>query len=509
MKLRKSCVLSCLLITLVIGCSHYATHQATNEQYLRRYLDAKENSYEDICVQMGSAYWNYYSQQAEADLATPRERFKELLTNDTLNTIIESWYSRISAIRDSVLRSRVLVWHKILTAAKVEMDPQIFALRNKLEYWLAETDDERPLPSREEMDSVMMKLMVLRNERSRELGFENFADLVLEIAGIGADWFYAFVETVDSATAEPYARLLEDIKQEKGKAEIEFKDIRDLFASYYVTKMSAEIPEEKMNSVMKETIESIGIDYNRLNVQIVEQDLPGGVGGQSLAIRIPDDFKVVVTGELSFYDIVHEIGHGAQYTFTAIKYPILKGYEWCLGSDCGAYSEGIAETLAKFVRNDQWQTRYTDVDEETLLAQKTMLRKYLPLYLRYMLVNVIYEIELYKDLTRDPEQVWQMLHEKYLSLKGSTFKIAPFTNIIHVSYPIYLQNYLLADLISWQIHQNLEERFGSDYVFDPRVGTFLKENFYANGGLLPWQMRLKRATGRELDVHGYLNAAGL
>ncbi len=503
------CVSICLLITLVIGCSHYSTRHASNEQYLRRYLDAKEYVYEDICVQMGSAYWNYYSQEGEADLATPRERFKELLTNDTLNAIIESWYSRTSAITDSVLRSRVLVWHRILTAAKVEMDPEIFALRNKLELWLAETEDQGSLPSREEMDSVMMELMVLRNERSRELGFENFADLVLEIAGIGADWFYAFVETIDSATAEPYDRLLEDIKQEQGKAEIEFKDIRDLFGLYYATKLSAEIPEEKMNSVMKETIESIGIDYNRLNVQIVEQDLPGGVGGQSLALRIPDDFKVVVTDGLSFYDRVHEIGHGAQYTFTAIKYPVLKGYEWCLGSDCGAYSEGIAETLAKFVRNDRWQTRHVDVDEEALIAQETMLRKYLPLYLRCMLVTVVYEIELYRDLNRDPEQVWQMLHEKYLSLEGSTFKIAPFANIIHVSYPIYVQNYLLADLISWQIHQSLEQKFGPDYVFDPRVGAFLKENFYTNGGLLPWQMRLKRATGRELDVHGYLNAAGL
>lgn len=498
-----------IFLIVLTGCSHYATYQASNEQHLRRYLDAKENIYEDICVQMGSAYWNYYSQEGDADLATPRERFKELLTNDTLNAVIESWYSRKSTIKDSILGSRVFVWHKILTAAKVEMDPEIFALRNRLELWLAETDDVSDVPSQEEMDSVMLRLMELRNERSRNLGFKNFAELVLEVSGIGKDWFYEFVETIDAATAKPYARLLEELKLELDKSEIEAKDIGKLFGLYYVTNQGSSISDDKVDSLIKETIEGIGIQYDDLNVVLVEQDLPGGVGGQSLAIRIPEEFKVVVVDELSFFDRVHELGHGAQYTFTTIGYPILEGYEWCLGSDCGAYSEGIAETLAKFARNEEWQRRNAGVSEEDLIAQREILEKYMPLYLRSLLVNSMYEIALYDDLARDHLEIWQMLHRKYLSLEGSTFRPIPFANIIHVSYPIYVQNYLIADIISWQIHETLAERFGSGYAFDTRVGPFLKENFYAGGGMYPWQIRMKRATGRELDIDGYLSAGGL
>ena len=498
-----------IFLTVLTGCSHYAIREMSSEQYLRRYLDAKETVYEDICVQMGSAYWNYYSQEDEADLATPRERFRELLTNDTLNLIVDTWSSRRMAIRDPLLRSRVRVWHNILTAAKVEMDPEIFALRNSLELWLAETDEASSVPSREEMDSAMLRLMELRNARARSLGFDNFAELVLEVSGIGADWFYEFVATIDAATAEPYSRLLEELKQELGKSEIEAKDIGRLFGLYYITNQGASIDEDKMNVLIKETIENIGIEYDDLSVEIVEQDLPGGVGGQSLAIRIPEDFKVVVRDELSFFDRVHELGHGAQYTFTAIGYPILECYEWCLGSDCGAYSEGIAETLAKFARNEEWQKRNAGMGEEDLIAQKEILRKYMSLYLRYLLVESMYEIALYDDLARDHLEIRQMLHKKYLSLEGSIGRPIPFANIIHVSYPIYVQNYLIADVISWQIHETLEDRFGSSYAFDTRVGPFLKENFYADGCMYPWQMRMKRATGRELDIDGYLSAGGL
>ncbi len=480
-----------------------------SERYLRRYLDAKESVYEDICVQTGAAYWDYYVQEGEADLATPRERFRELLTNDTLNRIIETWYSSKAAIRDPILRSRVLVWHDVLTAAQVEMDPEIFDLRNNLELWLAKTEDVSSVPSQEEKDSVMLRLMELRNVRSQSLGYKNFAELVLDVSGIGVGWFYEFVSTIDAATAGPYAELLEEIKKEKGKSEIDARDIGKLFGLYYTTNQGPSISEDNIDSLMKETIEGIGVEYDDLSVDIVERELPGGVGGQSLAMRIPEDFKVVVTDELSFFDRLHEIGHGAQYTFTAIGYPILEGYEWCLGSDCGAYSEGIAETLAKFACNEEWQRRNAGMSEEDLLAQRAILRKYMPLYLRTLLVNVMYEIALYDDLARDHLEIWQMLHKKYLLLEGSTLRPIPFANIIHVSYPIYVQNYLIADVISWQIHEALEDKFGSAYAFDTRVGPFLKEYFYADGCLYPWQTRIKMATGRDLDIHGYLTAGGL
>jgi len=497
------------LAVAVIGllrCSHYVAQETYSEQYLRRYLDAKEVVFEDICVQMGTAYWNAYSQEAPSDLETPKQRCRELLSNDTLNMLVSKWCERSTMIRDSVLMRRVRVWRNILTAARVEMDDEVFDLRNQLELWLTETSGASERPSQEELDKMMLQLMKLRNTKAQECGFGNFSEMVLEVTEIGADWFHSFVETIDSATAGPYKQLLRTIRQEKNKEEIEYKDIRQLFGVYYVNSQGAQIPEEKMSVLMEKAIENIGIDFDALNLHLVEQNLPGGVGGQSVAIRIPTNFRIVVRDELSLYDRMHELGHGLHCTFTITKYPVLKGYEWCIGNDCGAYSEGIAETIAKFVCNGAWQREYTDLSGEDLATQEDIVTAYLPVYLRFLLARSMIEIELYKDPEQNYLELWERVHKKYLFLDKPIGRSEPFTNIIYVSYPIYVQNYLIAEIMSWQIHRVLQDRYGANYVFDKKVGEYLKDGFCAEGEFYPWKTRLKRATGKELDVDGYLSS---
>ncbi len=509
MKPRKLLLILPVLAFILTVCSRYVTPETSNEQYLRRYLDAKEMVFEDISVQMGTAYWNAYSREAESDLETPKQRFRELFTDHTLNKLVDHWFRRRDLMRDSVLARRIEVWHNVLTGAKVEMHDGIFNLKNELEMWLLNGDSLVARPSPEELEGMMLELMELRNARARQLGFDNYADLVLEITDVGADWFYRLVETIDSATLGPYEQLVAEIKQEKTDGELEFSDVLKLFGLYYVTSQGARIPEQEMPELMKQTIDNIGIDYDGLNIHLVEEDLPGGVGGQSLAIRIPNEFRIVVTDELSFYDRMHELGHGMQWTFTKTTYPILKGYEWCLGNDCGAYSEGVAETIAKFVCNGEWQRTYAEVSDEDLQAQQTIMQNYLPVFLRGLLARSMVEIEFYRNLDQDYQELRDRVFKKYLLLDRPVGRPEPLANIVYVSYPIYLQNYVIAEIMSWQIHQELAERFGSDYVSEQDVGDFLIENLCAQGMFCPWKRRLSQISGEELDINGYLEKHGI
>jgi hypothetical protein len=506
MKLRAFCFVFPIIAISLTACAHYAIQETESEQYLRRYLDAKEIVFEDICVQMGTAYWNAYTREAESDLETPKQRFRELYTDSTLNMLVDLWFERRDVIEDPILKRRIEVWHNILTGARVEMDDAIFDLKNELEMWLLNRDSLVARPSREELEEMMLELMELRNMRAKQLGFENFADLVLEITDIGSDWFYELVETIDSATLESYERLVAEIRQEKTDGELEFSDVWRLFMQYYVTSQGTGIGEEEMPELMAQTLVNLGIDYDVLSVHLVEKDLPGGVGGQSFAIRIPDEFRVVVMDELSFYDRMHELGHGMQWTFTTVQYPVLKGYEWCLGNDCGGYSEGLAETIAKFVVNREWQRKYTDVDDEELLAQEELLKDYLPVFLRGLLARSMVEIEFYRDLAQDYQEVRERVFKKYLLLDKHIGRAEPLANIVYVSYPVYVQSYLIAEIMSWQIHQALKDRFGSDYVFDRRVGDFLIEHLCAQGMFCPWKHRLSKVTGKEFDINGYFES---
>ena len=124
-------------------------------------------------------------------------------------------------------------------------------------------------------------------------------------------------------------------------------------------------------------------------------------------------------------------------------------------------------------------------------------------------MDITEEIEFYRNPERDYHDLRNELAKKYYLVDKPLTRRRSVANMLYVSYPVYVQSYLIADVISWQIHSTLEEKFGKDYIFEPEVGKFLKENLYAHGELYSWQTRLKLATGKELDVEGFLKAFGL
>jgi hypothetical protein len=116
------------------------------------------------------------------------------------------------------------------------------------------------------------------------------------------------------------------------------------------------------------------------------------------------------------------------------------------------------------------------------------------------------EIEFYRDLAQDYQEVRERVFKKYLLLDKHIGRAEPLANIVYVSYPVYVQSYLIAEIMSWQIHQALKDRFGSDYVFDRRVGDFLIEHLCAQGMFCPWKHRLSKVTGKEFDINGYFES---
>jgi len=485
------------------------SQQEFSETLLREYLDDQEVLFEDISVQFGEAMWNLYSDEEKADLSIPKQRFFELFHNDTLIAVIDTWYPKRETLQDSTLRRRIEIWHNILTATKVNYDPDIFELQTELEIWLTEEDSLVGRPSQEELENMALKLMKLRNEKAGLLGFEDYPALILETTGLGADWFYAFVATVDSATIVPYHKLIKKIKTETDSEAVEFTDVRKFLLQYYTNKEMPESEGKEFLPLMQETLNNLGFDYDSLPARFIEKDLPLGIGGQGIAVQIPNDFRAVVEPSLSLENRMHELGHGLQWMFTEASSPVLKGYEWCAGNDCGAFSEGMAETCARFVRNPHWLKRYAKLTDEDIAARGTDSLNYAYVFLRFQLMNIMSEIEYYRNLDSDLKAVRRKVARKYLLIDQESARPLVLANVLYVSYPIYVQSYLLADIISWQIHSTLEKKFGSDYVFNENVGPYLINTLYKSGELYPWQAKLKLATGRELDVEGYLKFMGL
>ncbi len=482
------------------------TKAATTESELKTYLDEKEKQFEEISVQMGTANWNLYSQEAESDQDTPKQRFFELYNDEKLIETIDSWFKKKDGIKDFVLKRRVEVWNNVLTGARVDFDETIFELENQLEAWMA-NDESVDKPEPEEIEKMILHLMKLRNEKAKELGYENCAYMILQLQGYDVDWFYKVAEKIDKYSSGPYNKIIEDYKKKNEKSKFDANGLRSAIGKYFgATRATSFSKEEKMD-LMKETMANIGINYDALPVRFVEKEIP--YGGNGLGVEIPNDFRIVVNNGTGLSTWMHELGHGLHAVFTEIENPILKGYEWCLGNSCHAFGEGMAETSAFFVRNNNWMKKYLSLSDKEIIKMEKEKNKYLSAYLRYRLFTYMFEIELYKNLDQDTNKLYKDLQVKYFLIDPeSATDLSISNNIMFVSYPVYLQNYVFGEIIANQVHSYLKDKYGKEYLFNKEVGQFIIDNLYKDGELFSWQEKLKNATGKEFDVDGYFNSKG-
>lgn len=494
------------LLTLGFNVFVLAACNSTNPE-LEKFLDKKEKQFEQISYELGDAYWNFYSGEAKADLKTPKDEFYNLLINDTLNNYIKEWYPKRAEIQDTILKRRIELWHRVLLSAKVEYDAEIMQLRNELEEALQVSDKKTKEPY--DFETNMLKLIQLRNKKAVELGFDNYVHLTFEVNGLGYEWFKNFVIQMDSLSINAYKSLVEKTKEKRNLKKFDQRNAYRLYVQFNRNTESRNVKEEEMIPLVKESLANIGINYSELPAKLAEKELPPGVGGQGLMINIPNDFRAVMTLGMEISTWMHEMGHGLHGLFNSIDETILEGYEWIPGNANTTFAEGMAETSAWITRNPEWQKKYTKLTKEEIAEKRALVHESVPAYIRFSLYNFMLETELYLNPEKSYEEIQTYLAKKYLLIETEEIRTRGLNNIIYVSYPLYLQNYLIADMIASQVHTALKEKFGENYVFSKEVGPYLIKNFYSKGEYYNWNERMIQGTGKPLDIEAYFKYYGI
>jgi hypothetical protein len=531
-------------VILLIGFSVCCSDETQKQQDLVSYLDNLGKQYEEICVEMGTVNWNLYSKEGEADQDTPKKKYADLLLDPKHLEMVDNGLTRIDETKDPRLYRRLQVWKDVLTAAKVDMNEEIFKLENVLEMEITDYKHDvagEAVPHRElrralntaykdpaersqknaeymtkmqeVLESRVLELMRLRNEKSKLVGFNDYGQLCLYMMGLlpdGTKWFYDILELIDRKTSEPYKELLEKAREKSGAEEITQDDFRKfIYGLREPLPRTQVVPTAKPMDLAKETLMNIGFNLDEMPIRIVEENIP--YGGLGLAIKVPTDHRIVVQrGRGSLGLFLHEIGHGIQAVHITWPEPIFHNYEWCLGAYSPAYDEGVADIIAGFARADKWQSKYNSKSEERLAAEKKNQNVMAPYSIRSRIAGMLFEIELYKDLEKDPGDIRKELQKKWLLIESESRSQQNWaTSVFPVAYPIYGQNYFLASIVNWQIHDYLKGKFGEDYVFNPDVSTWLKQNLCTMGHGIHWLERVEKAAGKKLDIEGWLASQGI
>jgi len=513
------------------------------ESDLNVYLDDLGEKYEAVCVEMGTQNWNLYSKEAEADQDGPKLKYAELLLDPKHMKVVDNGLARIDREENPRLYRRLFVWKNVLTAARVDMDENVFRMENQLEQEVNEYThdvDGKPVLHNElrqvlsnkikdalelearyeaysdEMQKAfeprVLELMKLRNEKARGSGFKDYGEMCLFMTELLADeskWFYDVIDFIEEKTLEPFKELVEKGSMKTGK-EVSLENIREIV--YSMTEdLPAHVgyPTEKALDLAKKTAANIGFDIDALPIRLVEKALP--YGGLNLAIHIPSDIRILVrpnSGRVGLF--LHEFGHGLEAVFNQTPEPIFKNYEWCLGASTPSYEEGMANVMERFADHDKWQVMFNKKSKARAEKEKDNQNLLSPYTIRSTIVEFLFEFELYRNLDRDPEDVAKDLYKKWLFIDGESHPQKYWaTSIFPVAYPCYRQSYFIADILAWQVHEFLKDKFGDDYLFNSQVGEWLIEHLFKKGHDLPWMDRIEGSIGQKLDIAGYLASFGI
>lgn len=343
------------------------------------------------------------------------------------------------------------------------------------------------LTGRRIQDAMRMRMALARRYAHRP-----FPEFVLEYKGIGGQ--KALLESFEQIrvqTEAPYRQLLERIRTTLKVEKVEPWDL-DYFFSTLTGDFEEKlfVPEATWPQI-KRVAASLGYDFDRLPVEMKIADIT--FGGGTYPILYGRGVRILVnkyTG-LRFTDtLLHESGHALHYSFSdEPSYLLRSGY-------AEPFDEGLGQVMALMLYRREVATRYFGLSEEQarLVAERYRLKDLVDL--RETIADSVFEFEAYANPDQDLNALYNRIYSRYMGVEmhGSrTWAFDPF----YSTGPIYLQSYVLAEMVGWQVHHALDQKFGRDW--DAHTGAYLREKFFSRGGLLTLDQIMQEGTGEPLN----------
>jgi peptidyl-dipeptidase A len=506
----------------------------TKKDDLVPYLDSLERTYELACLRMGVANWNSYAKEAPADLDGAKAGFANIFADTTARKIIDEWRGKSNSLADKPLARRLELWHRLFIGGAIYADPEIAKLENSLQQTITNFKftfegtpatrasvsnamrQEKKQAQRHKLWSVtsqlstvtakdLLRLVKLRNEKAKMFGFPNYYSLSLHLNAVDEQWLVTTLNDLEEQTREPFREFIEKSSKKNHVKEFSAWDF-DYTLREAVSMPDKYFPPDSVFTVIHQFQKGIGFNVDSLPIKEVVKDIP--YGGLSLAINIPKDSRFLVnpTKGKGFYAVAfHEYGHSLKGVHTNVEHPVLKGYEWIPGAQCGAYEEGVADMHGEFTDDSLWLASFTQAKSKEI--SKYIKGRSLPtLYrLRGLLKNFFIEYEMYKNPDQNLAALERGMFKKYLLVDlDSTEQHQYAASIWYTSYPCYYQNYILAGMIATQLQEALSNKFGDEKISDPNVAQWMIDHLYSSGETLEWTERIRNATGKSLETGPYL-----
>ena len=370
------------------------------------------------------------------------------------------------------------------------------------------------------------KLVKMRNEVSRDLGFRNYHQMSLTLSDQDPREVNTIFDELDSLTKKSFARVKDDIDA--------------YFVNYYKLKSRSDLmPWNYQDRFFQEAPKIYDVDLDKYyvdkNLETLTTVYYDGIGlpigemiGKSDLYEKPGKNQHAFCTDLNnegdvrvlcnikpnskwMNTMLHEFGHAVYDRNIDTSLPFI------LREPAHTFTtEAIAMMFGRFSKNPQWLRDMAGISEEEKMkiaenSFKTLRLEQL-VFSRWAQVMYRFEKGMYENPDQDLNKFWWDLVEKYQLLKRPEGRNEPdWATKIHIAtYPCYYHNYLLGELLASQFYYHIVGSVlkSGDYKFQSfagkkEVGTFLKEKVFVPGSRWYWNEMIERATGEKLTAKYY------
>jgi len=373
-----------------------------------------------------------------------------------------------------------------------------------------------------EVADDIIRLVKLRNQAARKLGFDNYHTLSLATAEQDVKELDRLFEELYELTNEPFAKLKADLdgilaaKYDVAVAELMPWHYHDPFFQetpmVYDLDLDAYYEDKDIKELAKEFYAGIGLPVESIlaNSDLYERE---GKNPHAFCTDIDrqGDVRILcnIKNNENWMEVtLHELGHAVYDKYHDRQVPYL------LRRPVHAFTtEAIAMLFGRLSRNPAWMQQMLGLSDQERAEIEKVSGRYAQLkqliFARWDMVMYNFEKQLYADPEQDLNSLWWQMVEKYQFVKRPRGRDEPdWAAKIHFAIaPCYYHNYMLGELLASQLHYHiiheilkLESDENVSYIGRRKLGEFLREKVFEAGAVYHWNEMIRRATGEELTA---------
>ncbi len=536
---------------LFAGCS--STGPTKEEQQLAEFIQHHLSQVEPLYNQVTHAYWEAcltgedeaYEKYANLTLTmetiySNREEFAVLRRLRESGRVNDPLLARqLSLLHDGYLGNQIdttLIRQMVELGTSIENQFNTFrgtlngrevSSNDILDILRSETNSEKRRAAWETSKQVgevvseeLLRLVRIRNQAARELGFSNYYVMQLTLAEQDPDEIIRLFDALKSMTDGPFRDIKAEVDAVLSKRYgIQPADMRpwhyqDPFfqesPKIYAVDLDQYYGREDVKALATCFYQGIGLDPNaileRSDLYEAERKYPHAY---SIDMDRKGDCRIMVNLRNDEYwmdTMLHELGHA---TYSEHVDPALP---WLLRSEAHTFTtEAIAMLFGRLARDAEWMETMGVITPEERQRVEPVTRKASRLsqmvFARWCQVMVRFERALYEDPDQDLNTLWWTLVEENQFVHPPEGRDKPdWAAKIHLtSSPVYYHNYMLGELLASQLAAYIAKnivRVAPGEVYSPcnqpEIGRYLAEEVFQPAARYRWDEMITRATGEPL-----------